>query len=47
MMQITVKFDKEDIEKIDEIAKRHGLSRSDLIRMVVKDWLAKGGEIRL
>ena len=47
MIQITVKFDKEDIEKIDKIAKRLGLSRSDLIRMIVKDWLAKGGEIKL
>lgn len=47
MIQVSVKFDEKDIEKIDEIAKKYGITRADVIRMVVRDWLEKGGEIRL
>ena len=47
MIQVSVKFSEEDIRKIDEIAKRHGLTRADVIRMVVKNWLEKGGKIEL
>jgi len=47
MIQVSVKFDEEDVKKIDEVAKKHGLARADIIRMVVKDWIKKGGEIKL
>jgi len=47
MIQVSVKFDEEDVKKIDEVARKHGLARADIIRMVVKDWIKKGGEIKL
>ena len=47
MIQVSVKFGEEDIEKIDRIAKKYGITRADVIRMVVRDWLEKGGEIKL
>ena len=47
MIQVSVKFDEEDVRKIDEVARKHGLARADVIRMVVKDWIKKGGEIKL
>ena len=47
MIQVSVKFDEDDVKKIDEVARKHGLARADIIRMVVKDWIKKGGEIKL
>jgi len=47
MIQVSVKFDESDVEKLDEIAKKYGITRADVIRMIVKGWLAKGGEIIL
>jgi predicted transcriptional regulator len=47
MIQVSVKLDDEDVRKIDEVAKKHGLTRADIIRMVIKDWIRRGGEIKL
>ena len=46
-IQISVKLDEEDVKRIDEIAKKHGIARADVVRMVIKNWLKKGGEIKL
>ena len=47
MIQVSVKLDEKDVERIDRIAKKLGITRADVIRMVVKNWLEKGGEIKL
>jgi len=46
-IQISVKLDEKDVKRIDEVAKRLGVARADVVRMVIKSWLEKGGEIKL
>ena len=47
MIQVSVKLDEKDVERIDQVAKKLGVTRADVIRMVVKSWLEKGGEIKI
>lgn len=40
-------IEQEKLDQIEKIAKEHGMSVSAVIRLVIADWLDRGGKIEI
>ena len=41
MRTVTIKFEEDLLKDLDEYAEQHGLYRSDVVRLAVREFLAK------
>lgn len=42
---VTFRLEKPALQKLEKIAKRRGLSKSELIREIIRDFLKEEGEL--